>query len=127
MRTWIAESDASPEAAWELLSRPSAWPAWAPHVRGAVGLGAGEVVEGARGFVRLLGVIPVPAHITEKVPGRSWSWRVAPGLVMHHRVVPRETGCAVAVDLEGPLTPLLAPTYGPVIQHMLNRLARAAD
>jgi hypothetical protein len=47
MRTWTAASDATPEAAWALLARPRAWPEWAPHVRGAWGLGAPEVREGA--------------------------------------------------------------------------------
>jgi hypothetical protein len=35
-------------------------------VRGAWGLGSPEVREGAFGFARLLGVIPVPARITAK-------------------------------------------------------------
>src|SRR3954447_13876225 len=79
MRTWSADSQASPRAAWALMSHSGAWPAWAPHILGAVGLGSGEVQEGATGFARLLGVIPVPVHVSEKVPGRSWTWLPAPG------------------------------------------------
>ena len=78
MRSWSADSSAPPSAAWALLSRPEAWAAWSPHVRGAWGLGDGEVREGAHGAARLLGIVPVPARITAK-SRRSWTWQV--GLV----------------------------------------------
>jgi len=126
MRTFTAESAARPAAVWALLARPDEWAAWAPHVRGAWGLGSPEVREGAFGFARLLGVIPVPAKITAKSEG-SWAWRVGP-MTLVHRVEPRPKGSMVAIDLHapGPLEPALAATYGPVIQLMLNRLARLA-
>jgi hypothetical protein len=125
MRTFTADSNASPSAVWALLARPDAWSEWAPHVRGAWGLGSPEVREGAVGFARLLGVVPVPAKITAKGDA-SWAWRVGP-LELVHRVVPRERGCTVAIDLRaGALEGVLAATYGPVIQLMLNRLARVA-
>ena len=90
MRTFTADSKASPGAVWALLARPDAWSAWAPHVRGAWGLGSPEVREGAFGFARLLGVIPVPAKITAK-DKTSWTWRVGP-IELVHRVVPRGVG-----------------------------------
>jgi hypothetical protein len=126
VRTWTADSDASPTDAWALLARPDAWPVWAPHIRGAWGLGEPEVREGALGAARLLGVIPMPARITAK-SRRSWTWRVGPATLVH-RVIDREGGCTVAIDLRapGPLEPVLATTYGPVIQNMLDRLARNA-
>ena len=126
MRTFTADSAARPDVVWALLARPDAWAEWAPHVRGAWGLGAPEVRAGASGFVRLLGVIPVPARITAK-DERSWAWRVGP-MTLTHRVEPRERGCRVAIDLQapGPLEPVLAATYGPVIQLMVNRLAARA-
>ncbi|HEX8102250.1 MAG TPA: SRPBCC family protein [Solirubrobacteraceae bacterium] len=130
MRTWSADSTAPPEAAWPLLARPSAWPSWAPHLRGAWGLGAPEVREGATGFARLVGVVPVPARIVRKRAGRSWTWRVAPGLVeMDHRVEPRAGGGSrVVIELRAPapLEAALAAAYGPVIQATLGRLARVA-
>jgi hypothetical protein len=128
MRTWTAESEATPRAAWALLARPESWPAWAPHLRGAWGLGSPEVRQGAVGAARLLGVVPVPARITAKRDGESWTWRVGP-VEFVHRVIERERGCAVAIDLRAPaaLEPAVAVTYGPVIQVMLNRLARAAS
>src|SRR4051794_29411046 len=126
MRTWTADSYASPRAAWALLSRPDAWPAWAPHLRGAWGLGEPEVRAGALGAARLLGVIPIPAQITAKDDGRSWTWRVGP-VVLVHRVIERPRGCTVAIDMRaGPLEPALAAAYGPIIQLTLNRLARIA-
>jgi hypothetical protein len=129
VRTWTAESSAPPERAWELLAQPGRWHEWAPHVRGALGLGSPEVRDGARGVVRLAGVVPVPARIVHKRPGRAWSWRVGPA-VMTHRVEARDAGhCEVAVDLvaPGPIEPLLAATYGPVIGVMVRRLARVAE
>ena len=53
------------------------------------------------------------------------AWRGLPQ-ILEFLVIPREDGCTVAVDLDGPLTPLLARAYGPVIQASLNRLARVA-
>jgi hypothetical protein len=131
MRTFEAPSAAPPEDAWRLLARPADWPRWAPHVRGAWGLGAPEVRKGAVGAARLLGVIPVPARIVGKRDGRSWTWRVGAGLVeMVHRVDARPGGgSTVAVDIiaPAPLDRALAIAYGPVIERSLRRLARAAE
>jgi hypothetical protein len=131
MQTWTADSSGAPEVAWALMSRPRAWPAWAPHVQGAWGLAGpdGEVREHAHGAARLLGAIPVPARIVAKVPGRSWTWRVGPGVDMTHRVEPRTGGCRVAIDVDapGPLEAAIALSYGPVIGFTLRRLARAAE
>jgi Polyketide cyclase / dehydrase and lipid transport len=128
MRTWSADSVAEPAVAWALLARPRAWPAWAPHVRGAWGLGQGEVRQGALGLVWLLGLVPVPVRIIGKRPGRSWTWRIGPDVVMVHRMEPRARGCTVAIDLlaPAPLEAALAAAYGPVIAFTLRRLARIA-
>src|SRR5215210_4418330 len=129
MRTYSAASSASPEAAWPLLARPDRWPEWAPHLRGAWGLGSPEVREGALGAARVLGALPVPARIVAKRAGRSWTWRVGP-VVMAHRVEPGgDGGCDVAIDLSapGPLELALAAAYGPVIGATLRRLARRAE
>ena len=131
MRTFSATSQAPPEVAWRLLAEPSQWSRWAPHVRGAWGLGAPEVRPGAVGAARLLGALPVPVRVTDKQPGRAWTWRVGLGTVeMVHRVTPRDGGGSeVAVDLlaPGPLEPLAAAIYGPVISVTLRRLARLAE
>ncbi len=128
MRTFSATSSAPAEVAWRLLARPQDWSAWAPHVRGAWGLGEPEVREGARGAARLFGAVPIPARIVAKRPGRSWTWRV--GVVeMVHRVEPRAGGCEVAVDLiaPAPVERAVAAAYGPVISATLRRLARRAE
>ena len=128
MRTFSATSTAPADAAWPLLARPARWPEWAPHLRGAWGLGAPEVREGALGAARLFGALPVPARIVAKRPGRSWTWRVGP-VEMVHRVEPRATGCEVAIDVIAlpPLERALALAYGPVIAATLRRLATAAQ
>ena len=128
MRTFSVNSAAPAAVAWRLLARPEEWPSWAPHVRGAWGLGAPEVSLGAVGAARLLGVLPVPARIVAKRPGRSWTWRI--GVVeMVHRIEPVATGCEVAVDLIAPppLERAVAAAYGPVMTTALRRLARRAE
>jgi hypothetical protein len=139
MRTFSVNSSAPPETAWSLLARPDRWPEWAPHVRGAWGLGAPEVRKGAIGAARLFGALPVPARIVAKRSGRSWTWRVGP-VEMVHRVEPLHlsrpgaspplrSGCEVAIDLiaPGPLERALAAAYGPVIAATLRRLAEVAQ
>lgn len=127
MFTCQAESGADAAEAWELLARPDRWHEWAPHVRGAWGLGEPEVQEGRRGYARLAGVVPVPARITEVTPGSSWSWKVGPAL-MAHRVRELPGGCLVAVDIEapGPLEGALRAFYGPLVERLLARLAEKA-
>ena len=127
MFTCQARSEARPDQAWALLSQPGLWHEWAPHVRGAWGLGDPEVEEGRRGYARLLGVVPVPATVTEVRAGRSWTWQVGPA-VMAHRVEAGQGGCLVAVDIEapGPLEAALHAFYGPLVERLLARLAARA-
>jgi hypothetical protein len=129
MRTWARHSSGSAEAAWTLLARPPEWSVWAPHVRGAWGLGDGELRAGDIGAARLFGVVPVPVRITAVEPGRSWTWRVGAIVDMEHRVRPHERGCTLAIDLSAPrpLEAGLAKAYGPVIALALERLARAIE
>lgn len=110
------------------MARPGRWHEWAPHVRGAWGLGSPEVEEGALGMVRLLGLVPVPARIVAKEPGRYWSWRVGPVLLVHSVHSRPGGGSEVAVDLlaPGPIETALGAAYGPVIAVMVKRLARMA-
>jgi hypothetical protein len=109
--------------AWAMMARPGRWPEWAPHLGGAWGLGEPEVEPGRTGAARLLGVVPVPARITAKTPGREWTWQV--GLVrMRHRVEPGRV--AIDVEAPGPLERAVAVTYGPVIASTLRRLGERA-
>jgi len=132
MRTWRATTTAPAEVAWRLLAEPEQWARWAPHLRGAWGLGSPEVRPGAIGAARLFGAVPVLVRVTDKQPGRAWTWRVGLGTVeMVHRVAPRPDGAGaeVAIDLlaPGPIEPVVAAAYGPVIAAMLGRLARVAE
>src|SRR4051794_20111747 len=123
-RTFAAECSAPPEAAWPLLAEPARWHEWAPHLRGAWGLGTPEIEPRRLGAARLLGVVPVPAQIVHKVPGRSWTWRVGPAILVH-AVTPRPGGgsrVSVTIQAPGPLEPLLAASYGPVVQLLVSRL-----
>lgn len=128
MLRYEATTTASPQVAWALLSQPRRWADWAPHVRGAWGLGDPEVVEGQTGAARLLGVVPVPARITEVRPGRSWTWVVG-GIRMVHAVdAGPGTGATVAVELHAapPVELVLRGSYGPVVALLVRRLARVA-
>jgi len=126
--TYETDCDAPPERVWELLARPDRWSRWAPHLRGARGLGTPEVRRGAHGAALVLGVLPVPARVVTKRPGRSWSWRVG-GVELNHRVQPRANGCTVAVDLSASpqVEALLRLSYGPVVALLLRNLARVAE
>lgn len=126
---YTAHSDGDPDVAWRLLSRPSMWREWAPHMRGAVGLGRPEVRTGTLGFAMLGGLLPIPAAVTEKRTGRSWTWRV--GLIrVEHRVRARpEGGCEIEMRLSAPrpVEAALAVGYGPVMSLLVKRLARVAE
>ena len=130
MLTYEARSSAPVDAAWSLVAEPDRWHEWAPHLRGAWGLGEPEVQPGARGAARLLGVLPVPAEVIEKRPGRRWSWRVGPVEIVH-RVEPAPVGAGslVAVDMRAPapLERVLAVSYGPLVALLVRNLARVAE
>jgi hypothetical protein len=123
-----AASTASPARAWSLLARPERWHEWAPHVRGARGLGDPEVRAGARGAAMLLGVLPVPARVTAKRDRRSWTWRVGP-VEMDHRVQAHGQGSMVAIEIRAPgaVEAILRVNYGPVVAVLVRNLARAAE
>jgi len=114
-----------PEMAWALMARPARWWEWAPHIRGAWGLGDPEVEVGRTGLVRLLGVVPVPATIVAKdVARRSWTWRVGMAVEMEHVVT--DDAVAITLAAPAPLEAALAATYGPVIALLLRNLSRTA-
>jgi hypothetical protein len=116
---------APPPAAWSLYARPDRWHEWAPHLRGAWGLGDPFVRAGARGAIRLGGVLPVPARIVSVESLRAWTWQVGP-VRMRHWIDP---GVAIGLDLTAPgaLEPAIAAAYGPLVRVLLGRLARRAQ
>ncbi len=92
-------------------------------MRGAHGLGEPEVRAGARGYVRLAGVLPVPVRILAVDPGRAWEWQVGP-VRMRHRVDAGQV--AIEITARGPIETAVALAYGPVITLMLHNLSRVA-
>ena len=130
MLRYEAHADAAPATVWALLACPTRWGEWAPHVRGAWGLGWPQVREGAVGAVRFLGIVPIPARISRVNPGESWAWQI--GLVtIDHLVEPLPddggTLVAVAIDAPAPIEAAVARAYGPVVPALLERLARTAQ
>jgi hypothetical protein len=126
--TYEARCAAPARIAWPYVARPALWSCWAPHLRGAWGLGDPEVEPGSVGAARLLGVVPVPAKILAKEDGRSWTWRVGPATLVH-RVEPASGGgSVVAVDITAPapVEAALAVTYGPLVRVLVRNLARVA-
>ncbi len=116
-----------PEAAWPLLAEPARWASWAPHIRGAVGLGSPEVQKGRLGVVLVAFVAPVPVLVSDKSDGRFWDWQT--GLVkIRHQVEPHADGCRLSIEVRAPapLETAIALTYGPIIGWVLRRLSRVA-
>jgi hypothetical protein len=127
MLRFQAVSAAPPAAVWSLLAEPERWSAWAPHIRGAIGLGSPEVELGRRGVV-LVGLwAPVPARVSAKVAGGSWDWQTGP-LTVHHAVEPHPDGSLIRLELHAPapLEAVLRVTYGPLIGLVIRRLASVA-
>ena len=117
-------SRARPEAVWPLLAEPARWSSWAPHIRGAVGLGSPEVVKGRRGFVRVAFIAPVPVRVSDTSAGRFWDWKTGP-MTVRHQVEPAPGGSRLSIVVQAPaaLERVIALTYGPLIRWVLHRLA----
>ena len=128
MLVYRAASTGTPAAAWALIAEPRHWSRWAPHIRGAVGLGRPEVQAGRRGAVLVGFGAPVPARISAKTPGREWEWTTGP-VQIRHRVEATPEGCEIVMEVSAPgaLEPLLGALYGPVIRWVSGRLARLAE
>ncbi|MBA2241235.1 MAG: SRPBCC family protein [Solirubrobacterales bacterium] len=122
-----APCEAPREELWSLLARPDRWREWAPHVRGASGLGSPEVTEGKRGRASLIGFEIVPATVLGVVPGRSWTWRVGP-LELTHAVEPAPSGCLSVIEVHsrGLAGRLAAAAYAPAVWALNRNLARVA-
>jgi uncharacterized protein YndB with AHSA1/START domain len=114
---------APPEVVWGLLVEIDAWPRWGPTV-GLAWLDdrAPQISEGSTGRVQP-GIGPaLPFTITELVPGRRWSWRVAGIPPTTHEVEPVGAGPRVTFGV----VPLWAPAYLAVCALALRRLERLA-
>jgi len=124
-------SAADPAVAWALVAEPRRWHEWAPHLRGAWGLGQPEVRPSALGAARLLGVVPIPAKIAEveKSPARSrWVWAVGP-VTIDHEVVTDHEGCTIVLTCTAPrpIEALIGITYWPLVRRLVDNLATEAE
>ena len=131
MLRYEAPSAADPDEAWALISEPARWHEWAPHLRGAWGLGRPEVEGSALGAARLLGVVPIPARINlveKSWERRHWVWSV--GLVHFDHEVRRDAdGCTVSITCTAPrpLELTIAATYWPLVRRLVDNLATKAE
>jgi len=125
-REYETQVAAPADLIWSFVARPASWHRWAPHVRGAWGLGDPEVREGARGAARLVGVVPVPARILSVEDGRAWTWQAGP-VRLGHVVEPLDDrgGCRLRFTLVGPGPVVTA--YGPLVHALMLNLARVAE
>jgi hypothetical protein len=114
-----------PEAAWALVSEPARWSSWAPHIRGAIGLGSPEVQRGRRGVVLVAFIAPVPVRVSDKSEGRFWDWRTGPLWIRHQVESDGEGGSVLSIEVRAPapLEALVGLTYGPLIRWVLHRLS----
>ena len=128
MLRYEARSAADPGTAWSLMAEPARWHEWSPHIRGAWGLGEPEVRRGARGAVKLLGLVPVPASVTAVADGRSWTWTVGFTELDHRVDSDGAGGSIVGVDIRAApvVEAVLRFTYGPVVAALVRNLARVA-
>ena len=114
--------------AWEQYTRTSAWPEWAPQIRGVRGV-SGRIAPGDRGVVYGPFPLRVPFTIVSVDPtARRWTWRVGVGplsVVLDHgidRPVAFE-GCTAWADVHAPA--LLVRAYAPLARLALRRLVSA--
>lgn len=113
---------APPDELWRLLVEVAAWPQWGPTVaRAELTGGATEIRAGSRGRVHPPVGPALPFEVTELVPGRRWSWRVAGVPATTHAVEPAGAGTRVTFGV-----PVWAPAYLAVCALALRRLDRLA-
>lgn len=125
-REYETQVAAPADLVWSFVARPAGWHRWAPHIRGAWGLGDPEVREGARGAARLVGVVPVPARILSVEDGCAWTWQAGP-VRLAHVVEPLDDPgrCRLRFTMVGPGPVVTA--YGPVVHALMLNLARVAE
>lgn len=107
--------DASPDAAWTLLTDTDRWPEWGPSVRAVDA--SQRVIDGSTtGKVCVPGGLWLPFEITSCVD-RRWTWEVARLPATGHFVKEVPGGCSVGFEL-----PVLASGYAPVCVRALDRI-----
>ncbi|MCO8254362.1 SRPBCC family protein [Haladaptatus sp. AB618] len=111
---------ASPDAAWEILTDTTYWPAWGPSVTG-VDCADRVIRAGSRGRIETAFGMPLPFEITSCEDFR-WTWDVANVSATGHRVEALDDGCRVVFEV-----PVLAAAYAPICQRALGEIERLAE
>ena len=113
----------SADEVWDLYTRPSAWPTWAPQISSVRGV-HDPISPGARGVVHgpLLLRVPFVIEAVDEA-SRRWTWRVGIGplsVVLDHGVEQLESGCRAWADVHAPYVIVLP--YSPLARLALRRL-----
>ncbi len=100
--------DVDASAAWSVLIDTRRWPDWGPTVAG-VEAAPLPLQLGTTGRVRTAVGVWLDFEVTEFVPGRSWSWKVAGIHATDHRVETLGPGrCRIAMSAPWAAAPYLA-------------------
>ncbi|MCO8129078.1 SRPBCC family protein [Acidimicrobiia bacterium EGI L10123] len=114
---WVERSiDATPAAAWELLTDTDRWPDWGPSITEAK-LDGDRFLEGSTGWVRTAVGVRLPFRITDFEEGVRWSWSVVGIPATSHRIRPDGSGCRVGFGV-----PVVAAPYLVVCRIALARI-----
>jgi hypothetical protein len=90
---------ASPQAAWQLLTDTTLWPLWGPTVRG-VRCSERFIRQGSQGKVLTPIGLWVPFLVTEYDDFRFWGWKVAGIRATGHRLIAYDDNfCRVVFEL----------------------------
>lgn len=109
--------DATPEAAWALLTDLDRWADWGPSVTGATLDEPGRFETGATGRIHTVVGLDLPYELTDVVDGRRWSWDVGGIAATAHEVEPVDGGVRVSFGV-----PVWAPPYLAVCALALRRI-----
>jgi len=118
-----AETAASPDAVWAVLTDVAAWPSWNPGYR-AASLD-GPLVPGAAGSVTLANGLKRPFSVLEVVPGAFFAYGGAiPGarqrfVQMVEQLDTGRTRVTLGHTIEGPASPLFGFLFGRTIRGYL--------
>jgi uncharacterized protein YndB with AHSA1/START domain len=116
---------APPDVVWALLVDVESWPRWEPTI-GLAWLSDGmtEIHEGSTGKVQPPLGPALPFTVTDLVPGRRWSWRVAGVPATSYEV--EAAGTPPGQSRVTFSVPIWAPAYLAVNALALRRLERLA-
>ena len=129
------ETTASPDRVWKIWSDMSTWSEWNPNV--STMDWKGGFVQGSEGVMNTRAGQHHKMKLLEVQPGRSFllETRVVPGtkFLFHCRVEPSggKTTISQAVEVGGPLGPILGGMMGPQVSKdfdvLLANLAKRAE